>query len=136
MLKKILDQIAEELRSCGVKEVYTAFDNIPIEKKGAGIYTVAAIESFESSAPIYSDSIIYLPFKAEASISLIAPQSMTMAKLYDCFDADILPIIDKMGSLTCSLRNLTMKNDANIRKLVLKVRFSASGISRLERSSS
>lgn len=136
MLKTILSQITEELKNAGISEVYTAFDNIPMDKKGICIFTVAGIESFESSAPIYSEYSIFLPFKAEAGISLIAPLSMNMAQLYDVFDREVMPLIKNLGSLTCSLRNITIKNDANIKKLVLKARFSVSGISKLERSSS
>lgn len=136
MLKTILSQITDELKNAGVSEVYTAFDNIPMDKKCGGIFTVAGIDSFESSAPIYSEYTIFLPFRAEAGISLIAPLSMDMARLYDVFDSEVMPLMDRLGSLTCSLRNITMKNDANIKKLVLKARFSVSGISKLERSRS
>lgn len=136
MLKSILSQISDELKKGGIREVYTAFDSIPIDKKGSGIYTVASIESFESAAPIYSEYHIFLPFKAEAGISLIAPQTMNMAQLYEYFDSNILPLMDRLGSLTCSMKGITMKNDSNIRRLVLKVGFSVSGISQLERSAS
>lgn len=136
MLKTILSQITDELKNAGVSEVYTAFDNIPMDKKGREIFTVVGIDGFESSAPIYSEYTIFLPFKAEVGISLIAPLSMDMARLYGVFDSDIMPLIDRLGSLTCSLRNITIKNDANIKRLVLKARFSVSGISKLERSRS
>lgn len=136
MLKTIVDRLSQELKKNGIEKVYTVFDNIPIEKKGRDIFTVIGVESFESSSPIYSEYSVFLPFKAEASISLIAPQNFTMAELYDFFDAKILSVIKDMGSLTCSLRNLTMKNDTNISRMTLKIRFSVSGISRLERSSS
>jgi len=135
MLKTVIDQIAHELESTGIETVYTAFDYIPIEKKGKEIFTVVGIDNFESSTPIYSEVSVFLPFKAEAAISLIAPKDMTMIQLYDFFDSKVLPAIKNTGSLTCSLRNLSMKNDSNINRLVLKVKFSVSGISKLERSS-
>lgn len=136
MLKNILSQIVSVLEESGVNKVYTAFDNLPLESKGRDIITVVSVDSFESSAPLYSEYNIFLPFKAEIGISLVAPLSMSMAQLYDYFDSNILPLMDKLGSLTCNMRNLTMKNDANLHKLVLKLRFSATGISKLERSSS
>lgn len=136
MLKTIIDKLTEELKNNGVENVYTCFDNVPINKKGNGIFTVAGVDSFESSSPIYSKYVVYLPFKSEAAITLIAPQDYTMAELYDYFDKNVLPIIKNTGSMTCTLRNLTMKNDANINRMTLKMRLSVSGISRIERSSS
>ncbi len=136
MLKAILEKIEQELENNGVERIYTAFDYISIEKKGKEIFTVVGIDSFESYAPIYSESVIYLSFKAEAAVSLVAPESFTMAELYDYFDGSILPALMNMTNLTCSLRDLTIKNDTNINRLVLKVKFSVTGITRLERSSS
>lgn len=133
MLKTILSQIVSSLKSNGVSEAYTVFDAIPVSRKGE-IYTVASVEGFESTAPIYSDLRIFLPFKAEAGISVIAPVSAGMAELYDYFDSFILPIIEQMGSLTASLKSVSMKKDSNINRLVLKANLSVSGICQLERS--
>ncbi len=135
MLKNILSQVAGELEKCGAGKVYTAFDNLPLESKGKDIITVVSVDSFDCSAPIFSQYTVFLPFKSEVGISLIAPLSMNMAQLYEYFDCNILPIMDRLGSITCSMRNITMKNDANLNRLVLKLKFSASGISKLERSS-
>lgn len=134
MLKYIIEQLSAELKDCGVKEVYTAFDNIPADSKGGEPYTVVSVEGFESTAPIYTDSYLYIPFKADACISLVAPRSVTMAQLYDRFDREILPVVEKIGSMKCTLKNLTMKYDTNMRKTVLKMRLCVSGLSRLERS--
>ncbi|MBQ8296606.1 MAG: hypothetical protein IJX77_02345 [Ruminococcus sp.] len=134
MLRTVLDKIAEKLVENGIPKVYSAFDNIPVENKGREIFTVVGIESYESFSPIYSEYNVFLPFKAEASVQLIAPQSFTMTQLYDYFDSYVMPIAGNMGSLTCSLKKLSMKNDSNISRLVLKVQFSVTGISRLERS--
>lgn len=136
MLNTIVTQINDELKKCGVSEVYSAFDNISTEKKGKGIYTVTSIDSFESSAPIYSSYHIYFPFKSYADIRVTAPLDYSMAELYSYFDTMILPALNNLGSLNCSLKNLTMKKDSNINRLVLRICFSVSGITRLERSSS
>lgn len=136
MLRTVLDRISQELENSGAENIYTSFDYIPIEKKGKDIFVVAGVENYESSAPIYSEYSIFLPFKSAASISLIAPQSTPMVKLYDYFDSIILPALKNMNSLTCSLSDVSMKNDTNINRMVLKARFRVSGISRLERSSS
>jgi hypothetical protein len=133
MLKTIVSQLAEELENNGVEQVYTCFDNIPIWDKTSGIFTVVGIEGFESSAPIYSEYCVYVPFKAEAAITLLASQSTAMSQLYTFFDEKIFPIVKSMGSMDCALKNLTMKNDSAINRITLKIKFSVSGISRIER---
>lgn len=134
MLKTILAQLSQELEGCGVPQVYTAFDNFRLDKKGRGVITVVSVDSFESTTPIYSDSCIFLPFKGEAEISLIAAEGMTLQQLYNFFDEKVLPVAENGGRLRCSLKNLSVKRDSNICRLVMKVRLSVSGICRLERS--
>jgi hypothetical protein len=133
MMKTILSDITENLEKNGLKEVYSAFDSIPIERKGGGIFAVVSVDSFESSTPIYSYSMICLPFKAETGISLVAPRTMNLSELYGYFDKYVLPLTDGAGSMTCHLEGVTVKNDANIRKLVLKVKFSVTGMCCIER---
>lgn len=134
MLETVLSQITKELKNAGLSRVYTVFDNIPADIKGGGVFAVVEIERFESTAPIYSEYSVFMPFRADAGISLIAPATMNMAQLYDVFDRFVLPLADSMGSLTCSLKSAAVKKDGNIGRLVLKAEFSVSGISKHERS--
>lgn len=133
MIKNILSQISEALASFGITSVYTAFDNIPVSKKESR-YIVVSVNSFETASPIFSDRTIFLPYKAVAELSVIAPCTSALAELYDYFDSELLPLMDKLGSLTSSLRGVSMKYDSNINRLVMKIQLSVSGISRIERS--
>ncbi|MBE6855959.1 MAG: hypothetical protein IJO99_05490 [Ruminococcus sp.] len=133
MIKDILNQISSSLSSFGVNSVYTAFDNIPISKKESR-YIVVSVDSFETASPIFSDLSIFLPYKAVAELSVIAPCTSSLAELYDYFDSKLLPLMDKLGSLTSALRGVSMKYDSNINRLVMKIQLSVSGISRIERS--
>ena len=133
MLKNILAQITDALKALGMENIYTAFDNIPVSKKESR-YMVLSVKSFEAYAPIFSDISLFLPYKATAELSVIAHDTCTMAELYDYFDSELLPVMDKLGSLTSSLRGISMKYDTNIGRLVMKVTLSVSGVSRLERS--
>lgn len=134
MLKTVVEKIHAELNSNGVENVYTCFDNIPISSKGNGIFTVVGVEEMESSAPIFSQYTIFLPFKAVASVSLIAPKNFSMAQLYQYWDDNIIPIIHNIASLTCGVKSITIKPDSNINKLTFKVKLSVSGIHQMTRS--
>lgn len=133
MLEQILNETITRLQANGIETVFSVYDSIPISSKGSGIFTVAGIDSFESSAPIHTEYKIYLPFRADAGITLIAPLSCTMAELYDYFDAYVLPLAESSGSLSFALRSAAMKTDSNINRLVLKAEFSVSGITAFER---
>lgn len=136
MLKNVISEISLALADKGAEHIYSAFDNIPVNYKGREIFNVVGVESFESSAPIYSQYTVYIPFKAEAAVSVAAPPDYPAEKLYSYFDEHILPAFESISSLTCSLKKLVIKKDSAIDRLVLKVNFSVSGITRLERSAS
>lgn len=133
MLKNVLNKITAELRSNGVENVYSCFDTIPISSKGNDIFTIVGIEGLESSSPIFSPSTVFLPFKAEVSVSAAAPKSFTMAQLYTYCDENIIPVIKNIASLSCSIRNLSIKPDSSINKLTLKIKIQVSGIHRFAR---
>lgn len=135
MLRTIAEKIAERLTECGVENVFTCFDNIPISEKGSGIFTVVGIEGFESYAPIYSEEKIYIPFRADSAISITAPKKFSMTQLYAYFDEKILPALSNTGGMTCSIKGVAIKNDRNIGKLSLKCRISFSGIHSIQRRS-
>ncbi len=135
MLNTILSETVSLLNSNGIDTVYSVYDNIPIPSKGSGIFTVAGIDSFESSSPIHAEFRIFLPFKAEVGITLIAPLSCTMAELYSYFDTHIVPLAENPGSLSFSLKSAAMKTDSNIGRLILKAKFSVSGITSFVRRS-
>lgn len=134
MLKNIIAEISQALLKHGAERVYSAFDSLPVSCKGREIFNIVGIESCESSAPIYSQYTVFIPFKAEAAVSVAAPEDCAAEKLYEYFDEHILPAFEEVSSLTCKLKRLTVRTDRNINRLVLRADFSVSGISRLERS--
>ena len=134
MLKAIISQIKETLEENGVKNVYTAFDNIPLSRKPADVFTVVSVGALESRNPVFSQYSIYVPFTADAEISIIASQNTSMTELYDYFEKYILPLAGKLASHKSMLKNLAVKYDSNISRFVMKISFSASGMVTLERS--
>lgn len=136
MISDIVPIIVNTLRNAGVENVYSAFDAIPIESKGRGIFTVVGIESCSVSAPIYSYSTVYAPFKAEIGIKVTAPGDFSMGSVYGHYSENIEPVLEEMSSLTCSVREAAVKYDSNINRLVLNIRMNVTGMSRLERRTS
>ena len=134
MLNTIIDRVIRELRSFGSDPVYSAFDAIPAEKKSNGIYTVVGIEAFESTAPVYSPYIVYLPFRADISVKVTAPPDVPLGTLYGYYSTKTAVAIGELSGLSCSLKKLTVKYDSNISRLVLTAVLSAGGITRIERS--
>ena len=133
MLRDIIDDIIEKLAEKHVYPVYSAFDGRALAQKGKGFFTVVGISAFESSAPIYSEYVVYLPFKSEIELTVTAPKSSSAVKLYEYYDSDIAPVIFDMAGLTCSLSKMSIKFDTNIQRLVLSVKLRVSGITKFER---
>lgn len=134
MLSNIIRTIISELDFGGVENVYSAFDAVSLERKNKGIFTVVGVNSFESSAPIYSQYTIFVPFKAEIGISVTAPESSSLEQLYNYYDEKVSPVINKLSGLSSSIRGMTIKFDSAIHRLVLTAKLLASGITRIERS--
>ena len=135
MLKDIIDSVAEALSESGVDEVYSAFDAIPIDNKSKSFFTTVGISAFESSVPIYTYFMIYLPFKAELEINVTAPKNISMEQLYSYYDEKIQPVVHRLEGLSCSVKKLSLRYDTNVQRLVLCARLSASGMTKFERSS-
>jgi len=134
MLNTIIDRVISELRAFGSEPVYSSFDAIPIVKKNSGIYTIVGIESFESTAPVYSPYIVYIPFKADISVKVTAPPDYPLSRLYEYYSSRTAAAVGELSGLSCSLKKLSVKYDSNISRLVLTAVLSAGGITRIERS--
>jgi len=136
MLRDLIQNIISRLRAQDVSNVYSAFDAMAVERKGSGFFTVVGISAFESSAPIYAPAMVYVPFKAEVEINVTAPENYSMVQLYSYYDEKISAAFGDMSGLTCKLTKMSVKFDSNIQRLVLTIKLGASGITKIERSSS
>jgi len=134
MLNTIIDTVVSALRSAGAKPVYSAFDAVSVERKTKDIYTIVGVDSFSSTAPVFSQYVVYVPFKAEISIKAAAPPDTPASALFAYYSRYIAPAVGELSGLECSLKNLTVKFDSNIQRLVLSAVLSAGGITRIERS--
>ena len=135
MLRELINDITSKLSENGVTPVYSAFDAVPVSRKGSGFFTVVGIGSYESSTPIYSPYTVFLPFRTEIEISITAPENYSMIQLYDYYDEKVGPVVADMSGMTCRLSRMSVKFDSNIQRLVLKAGLSASGITKIGRDS-
>ncbi|MBR4626856.1 MAG: hypothetical protein IKO47_04025 [Ruminococcus sp.] len=134
MLNSIIERVVRELRTYGSDPVYSAFDAESVEKKGKGIYTIVGVEAFESTAPVYSPYVVYIPFRADISVKVTAPPEFPMSRLFDYYSTKTAVAVGELSGLDCSLKKLSVKYDSNINRLVLTALLSSGGITRIERS--
>lgn len=128
----IINKIKEKITENGTENVYSAFDAIPISAKGE-FFTVIGIKSFEYNTPVYSQYTIYMPFRAEIEIKILAPESSSMEKLCDYYESEISGTINKLSGLSSNISNISVKHDKNIGRLVLDVIVSVGGMKKTER---
>lgn len=133
MLETVISAVADALEKYSRIKAYSAFDNIPIERKTAEPITVISVRRLESTAPIYTDVNFCIPFTASAGISLVAPLDTDMTSLCAFMDSRILPAIARISGVTCSLGDLSFKRDSNISRSVMTIEFKASGIRKYRR---
>ena len=76
----VLRELKTALENAGNENVYYAFDTIPVSAKGK-MLTVIGAKSFEAMTPVYSEFLIYMPFKTELEISAAAPENCSMTQL-------------------------------------------------------
>ena len=58
-MQDILSQIKQAFTAAGGKNIYTAFDAVPIRDKGE-FFTVLSIDGYEAMPPIYTNNKIYV----------------------------------------------------------------------------
>lgn len=130
----VLRELKTALENAGNENVYYAFDTIPVSAKGK-MLTVIGAKSFEAMTPVYSEFLIYMPFKTELEISAAAPENCPMTQLYTYFESCIRPALDALSGLSGRVCRMSIKHDSAMHRLVLTAGFSAAGIRRIERSS-
>ena len=134
MINSIIDEVVEKLSANGLKDVYSAYDAVPVERKSRNFYTIIGLDTFESQQPIYSPATVFMPYKAEIYINVTAPESYSMQKLYEYFSGNIKPVIMENSGLDFYIKKVSMKHDTQISRLVLTAKISVTGIEKYERN--
>lgn len=128
----IINRIKQELAENGTEDVYSAFDAVPVSSKG-DFFTVIGFRNFESLTPIYSQYIVYIPFRAELEITVTAPKDATMEEIYNYYKMKIGGIIDSICGLTNNICRMSVKPDNSIKRFILSVGLSLEGMKKIER---
>lgn len=134
MINSIINEVVEKLSASGLKEVYSAYDAVPVERKSRSFYTIIGLDSFESQQPVYSPETVFIPYKAEIFINVTAPESYSMRKLYEYFSGNIKPVIMENTGIDFYIKKVSMKHDTQISRLVLTAKISVTGIENYERN--
>lgn len=133
MINSIINEIIEKLRASGLKEVYSAYDAVSVERKSRNFYTIIGLDTFELHQPIYSPATVFTPYKAEIYMNVTAPENYSMQKLYEYFSEKIKPVIMENSGLDCYIKKVSMKHDTQINRLILCAKISVTGIEKYER---
>lgn len=126
-MDSIIEQIKQILTENGAENVFSVFDAKPVSGKGK-FFTVTGIRELEWLTPIYTDTAIYLPFKAIAEIKTTAPISFDESALCDYFHRNIEAGIDKLTGMNSRVRKITLMPDKTLNRLVLTAEINISGI--------
>lgn len=133
MIDAIINEFTGTLLKSGLKEVYSAYDAVSVERKSRNFYTIIGIDAFEFQQPIYSPVTVFTPYKAEIYIDVTAPEKYSMQKLYEYFSEKIKPVIMEISGIDCYIKKVSMKHDTQINRLVLSAKISVTGIEKYER---
>ncbi|MCM1132151.1 MAG: hypothetical protein NC340_01635 [Ruminococcus flavefaciens] len=128
----IINDIKNSLIESGATGIYSTFDALPVAGKG-DIFTVIGIKNLSYSTPVYSQYMIYMPFRAELEIKILAPESTSVEKIFSYYESVIGRVISQMVGLNSSISGMSVKPDKNIGRLVLTVSVSVGGIRKIER---
>lgn len=131
-MDNIIEQIRHILTKNGAENVFSAFDSKPVSGKGK-FFTTVGVRELEWLAPIYTNAVICLPFRAVAEIKTTAPVSCDEAAICDYFHQNIEPGIDKMTGMKSTVRKVALATDKTLNRLILTAEVNLSGIRKIER---
>lgn len=131
-MDSIIAQIRQILTENGAENVFSVFDAKPVSGKGQ-FFTVAGVRELEWLTPIYTDAIIYMPFRAVAEIRTTAPINCDGMTLCDYFHREIEPGLDKITGMDSRVRKTVLTTDKALNRLVLAAEVNITGIREITR---
>lgn len=125
-MRELLDGVIAALRTVCGREVYPAFDAVPLPKKSDRLFTVAELRRVQFDAPFPVGESPVHPFTAEVRISVLVPMDSPVSRAEDCFYGKILPVMDTLGAVLCEVQPALA--DARLQRVVLAGSFRLRGI--------
>lgn len=117
-MEDIIIVVKQAFSDYGGIELYTSYDAIPVKDKG-DFFTVVSVTKYETSDPIFSDTNIYLPVKAEVTLTLLAPQGSTANELYKYYDKYLEQAVNTLTGMKSGLKNTSVAVDTVSKRLAL-----------------
>lgn len=134
MLKKIVSEVIDCIKGGEVKDVFPAFDGTLLENKPKSVVTFIGVKNLTVDKPIFSYDNYFCPFEAEISVSVTAPQWCGAYTLYDFFSNVVIARLVDSAYIFGGIKNLSVKFDSTINRLVLSADIAVSGCETIERS--
>lgn len=118
-MNEIISQIKQSFIDAGGENIYTSFDAAPIRDKGR-YFTVLDISRYEAAPPIYTADKIYMPIKAELTVTVLAPEKYTKEQIYDYYELYFETAVNRLCGLSSNLKQIDVSIDKNLNRLALK----------------
>jgi hypothetical protein len=121
-MEKLLEDMLNALRDALGKEIYTAFDAVPLQNKNER-FTVLGLEAVHFDAPFPAAEGACYPFTADFRVTVYAPMLTGAAVCENYFFNTVIPVMLEAG---CShMESSTAAADVRLQKI------SYSGVFRL-----
>lgn len=72
-MQELYRMVLERLQNSGIREVYTSFDAVPVEKKSRRLFTVISVQKMEFGDAFPARNGAVYPFTAELRVDLLTP---------------------------------------------------------------
>ncbi len=113
-MQELYRTVLERLQSSGIREVYTSFDAVPVEKKSHKLFTVISVQQVEFGDAFPASGGAVYPFTAEFHVDLLSPM---LADPQDAAQFFFRKIVPAMLGADC----VFLKFDAQSPKIDLKL---------------
>lgn len=117
-MEQMYQMMMDRLHSCGITEVYTAFDAVPVEKKSRAMFTVLSLQNVQfGEAYPAKDGAVY-PFTAEFRADLLTPMNIDPQGTMKFFFSKIVPAMLGSDCLFTGFDTALPRVDLKLRRMV------------------
>ena len=117
-MRKFLQGLVGRLRICGIGEVYSSFDALPVEKKSHSRFTVIGIDGASTGEAYPVENGIAYPFTMQLRAELLTPMTVAAEDAVYFFFEKLLPVLVEEGFLPLKFDAGMPKTDLRLGKLV------------------
>lgn len=125
-MRLLLDKAVQLFRDAGIREVYPAFDAVPLPAKSDRLFTVLGLESVQLDAPFPDRKGGVHPFSAAIRVSVLVPMDVPACRAEDFFYETVIPVMDRMGAVIGESNPAVV--DLKLQKIVMSGLFRVRGL--------